>query len=73
MARGSLRGAGDGVLILDDEEEFAEHRLSFGYPDELVELAQQAADRVMDLVRHGRAPFGGTAERWLAAARELRD
>ena len=73
MARGSLRGAGDGVLILDDEEEFAEHRLSFGYPDELVELAQQAADRVMDLVRHRLAPFGGTAERWLATARELRD
>ena len=73
MARGSLRGAGDGVLILDDEDEFALHCVASGYPDELVELAQQAAGRVMDLVRQGRAPFGGTAERWLAAARELRD
>ncbi len=63
----------DGVLILDDEDEFALHRVAFGYPDELVELAQHAADRVMDLVRHRLAPFGGTAERWLATARELPD
>ncbi len=63
----------DGALVLDDEDEFAEHRVSLGYPGELVELAQQSAERVTDLVRHGLAPFGGTAERWMAAARQSRD
>jgi len=60
----------DGVVILDDEDEFAQHRVSLNYPDELVALAEQAADRVMGLVRHGLAPFGDAAERWLATARQ---
>jgi protein associated with RNAse G/E len=66
----------DGTIWIDDEDEFAEHQVRYGYPADLV--AQVEADSV-DLLRRagvGERPFDGmrrpyahqhpaTADRWL--------
>jgi hypothetical protein len=61
----------EGVVFVDDEDEFAEHRERFGYPADVVALAEAARDEVLDAVRHHHEPFGGHAQRWFAALRGL--
>ncbi len=56
----------DGDLLLDDEDEFAEHQVTLGYPREVVELAQDSADKLMAAAEEGRHPFDGAAAGWLA-------
>ena len=53
-------------LVLDDEDEFAEHRVSMGYPEDVASRAQQDAATVLSLVRAGLPPFDGRAVDWLA-------
>ena len=55
----------DGTVYVDDEDEFAEHRVAYGYPPEVVAMAESSAAAVLAAVRQGRAPFDGTAARWL--------
>ncbi|ACZ30035.1 hypothetical protein Xcel_1004 [Xylanimonas cellulosilytica DSM 15894] len=66
----------DGTIWIDDEDEFAEHRVSYGYPADLVATVEADA---LDLLRRagaGDRPFDGmrrpyapaqpaTADRWL--------
>jgi uncharacterized protein len=47
----------DGCLVLDDEDEFEEHRRSLGYPDDLVSLARRSADEVLTAIGSGAEPF----------------
>jgi hypothetical protein len=54
-----------GEVFVDDEDEFAEHQVAFGYPAEVIERAQASCDAVLADVRAGRAPYDGTAQRWL--------
>ena len=54
-----------GEVFVDDEDEFAEHQVAYGYPADVVEQAQASCDRVLADVRAGRAPYDGTAQRWL--------
>jgi hypothetical protein len=54
----------DGHVVVDDEDEFAEHRVELGYPDEIVDLALASRDRVLDAVLEEREPFDGVHERW---------
>ncbi len=57
-----------GRVFIDDEDEFAQHRISLGYPDELVALARDSCDAVAAAVRAGRAPYDGVVgPRWLEA------
>ena len=56
----------DGRVWVDDEDEFAEHRVELGYPDEVVGLATASRDRIRELVARGAAPFDGGARRWFA-------
>jgi uncharacterized protein len=56
----------DGTVYLDDEDEFAEHRVAYGYPPEVVAMTEESAARVLAAVRAGAAPYDGTAKRWLA-------
>lgn len=58
----------DGRLILDDEDEFAEHRVRFGYPPDLVARAEETARWLMAAVREGRGAFGGAHTPWAARA-----
>ena len=55
-----------GRVWVDDEDEFAAHRVSLGYPDDLVSLATRSCDAVLSAVRGGLAPYdGNTGRRWL--------
>ncbi len=55
-----------GRVWVDDEDEFAEHRVRFGYPDEVVRLASTACGQVRSAVESRRPPYDGVAaRRWL--------
>lgn len=51
----------DGRVELLDEDEFVEHQVRYGYPAEIVELAQSAGRSVLDAVQRGEPPFDGAA------------
>ncbi len=55
----------DGTVYVDDEDEFAEHQVLFGYPPEVIALAEATRDVVLAEVTAHRAPFDGSAQRWL--------
>jgi hypothetical protein len=57
--------AGPGEVFVDDEDEFAEHQVAYGYPAAVVEQAQASCEEVLAAVRAGRAPYDGTLRRWL--------
>lgn len=46
--------------FIDDEDEFADHAIRFGYPLELVEGVRADADAVLAAVRRREPPFDGT-------------
>jgi hypothetical protein len=57
-----------GRVWVDDEDEFAEHRLAFGYPDDLVSAASTTCNDVHRRVADRVSPFDGLApRRWLEA------
>jgi hypothetical protein len=53
--------AWSGRVWVDDEDEFAEHRVRYGYPDDIVALACRSCDAVLAAVRAGDPPYDGTA------------
>lgn len=63
--RGPVAGRA-GEVVVDDEDEFEEHRVAFGYPATVVEAARLSCDRLVAAVRAGTAPYDGTHLRWLA-------
>ena len=63
--------AGPGEIFVDDEDEFAEHQVAFGYPADVVAQAQASCDAVLAEVIARRAPYDGTAQRWLDLLSEL--
>jgi protein associated with RNAse G/E len=54
----------DGRVVLDDEDEFAQHQVEFGYPDDVVIRAQATAEFLLDAVRLRTEPFGSAYELW---------
>ncbi len=56
----------EGEVFVDDEDEFAEHRELFGYPADVVALAEASRDEVLADVQQAREPFGSHAQRWFA-------
>lgn len=57
-----------GRVWVDDEDEFAAHRLALGYPEGLVAAASRTCDDVHRLVTGGVPPFDGLAPQpWLRA------
>jgi uncharacterized protein len=52
--------------MVDDEDEFAEHQVAFGYPPDVVAAALAACDDVRRMAEQRVAPFDGVAPRvWL--------
>ncbi len=47
----------DGGVVLDDEDEFEEHRLRFAYPQDVVSRAITARDELLRLAGAGAFPF----------------
>jgi hypothetical protein len=62
----------DGTVFIDDEDEFAEHQVAFGYPPEVVALAEASRDRVHAAILAETAPYDGSHERWQHALDRLR-
>ncbi len=55
-----------GRVWVDDEDEFAQHRVRFGYPADVVQLAVTSCEQVRRAVAASQAPFDGiTARRWI--------
>ena len=55
-----------GRVWVDDEDEFADHRMRFGYPAEIVRMAVTSCEEVRRSIEAGAAPYDGEASRrWL--------
>jgi len=63
-----IRMAGRGVFI-DDQDEFADHRIAMNYPDRLVDDIQAAAEELYQAVKAQHAPFDGTDVEWFTKGR----
>ena len=57
----------DGHLVVDDEDEFAEHQVELGYPPGVVAATRASCEAVTAAVRAAEAPYDGTHRRWLDA------
>lgn len=55
-----------GLVELLDEDEFATHQLSYGYPTETISQAAAAAQHVLTACRERTEPFGEHYVSWLA-------
>ena len=62
----AVRRRDSGRVELRDEDEFADHRLRFGYPDEVVTHAEAAAEWLYDALGDGTEPFATAFKKWLA-------
>jgi hypothetical protein len=61
----------DGSVVVDDEDEFAEHQVALGYPPEIVALAEQSCAARLAEVRAGTPPYGGVGAAWLRRVSRL--
>lgn len=59
----------DGSVEVDDEDEFEEHKVAFGYPEHVVDRARTEAAQLVLAVEQGREPFGAVGDRWLEVSR----
>jgi hypothetical protein len=65
-----IRGMNDRVVI-DDEDEFEEHQVAFGYPADVIAAARTSCDRVHAAVVAGLSPYDGSHRPWLDRLAEL--
>jgi uncharacterized protein len=61
-----VRRRGTGEVELRDEDEFAVHRVSFGYPEDVIAPAQAAAAWLRAALRNGSQPFASAYRPFLA-------
>lgn len=56
----------DGVIEVEDEDEFEVNQVRYAYPEELIRGAVKETARVVDMLERGEEPFFAVAESWLA-------
>lgn len=61
-----VRRRATGAVELRDEDEFAEHRERFGYPDDVADNAREAAGWLLRALGDGTEPFASAYRKWLA-------
>jgi hypothetical protein len=54
----------NGWVVVDDEDEFAEHQVDLGYPPEVIALAEASRDRVHAAILDEDPPYDGSHRRW---------
>ena len=54
----------NGWVVVDDEDEVAEHQVELGYPPETVALAEASRDRVHQAILDEHPPYDGSHLRW---------
>lgn len=62
----------DGRVWIDDEDEFAEHQVSLGYPEHVVAAARASCEEVFGAVTGATGPFAGAHRDWIARLRSGR-
>ena len=62
----------DGRVWVDDEDEFAEHQHSLGYPSDVIAAAETSCAEVLEAVRGLAGPFSGVHLDWIARLRSGR-
>ncbi len=60
-----VRLRADGQVLIVDEDEFAEHQVSYGYPAEVISQAERAAAWLHRAISAGAEPFGTGYRDWL--------
>jgi protein associated with RNAse G/E len=60
-----IRLRADQRILLDDEDEFAEHQVRYRYPADVIGNAEAAAAWLLDAISAKAEPFGATYRRWL--------
>jgi hypothetical protein len=58
----------DGGLYIDDEDEFAEHRVEYGYPPEVVAAAETSCAAVARAIAAGEEPWATVGHAWATVA-----
>ena len=58
-----------GRVWIDDEDEFAAHRVALGYPDDVTEQAIASCRHVLAALTGREPPFDGVHQGWLARLR----
>lgn len=61
-----VRRFNGGNPFIDDMDEFEEHQVSFGYPDDLVTQVRADAFALLADVRASAEPFGEVGQTWLS-------
>ncbi len=56
----------DGTVAVDDEDEFAEHQVRYGYPADIIALAERSCAERRTALAAGAEPFGSAYRPWLA-------
>lgn len=58
----------DGSVLVDDEDEFAEHQVRYGYPPDVVALAERSRAELTAAIRAGEEPWASVGHRWVEVA-----
>jgi hypothetical protein len=61
----------NGTVLVDDEDEFAEHQVKYAYPAEVVDAAQRSCDVLVAAIVGGDEPWASVGHRWSAQAAYL--
>ncbi len=61
-----IRDRASGTVRLMDEDEFAEHTVRYGYPEDIVAQATSTAKWLTDAITSGLEPFASVYRSWLA-------
>ncbi len=64
-----LRLRANQQVLLVDEDEFAEHRVRYGYPSDVIRSAEQAAAWLQAAIGDGTEPFAGGYHQWVEKVR----
>lgn len=51
-------------VVLDDQDEFAQHQLRFGYPSDLIDQAWRSSEEVRAMIAQRIYPFDGSLHSW---------
>lgn len=55
----------DGTVVVADEDEFAQHQMSYGYPEHVIALAVASCGHLVEDVAARSGAFGRVGQRWL--------
>ncbi|WP_152361332.1 DUF402 domain-containing protein [Microlunatus speluncae] len=61
----------DGRVWIDDEDEFVDHAVRYGYPADVITRTRATADEVLGAVLAGAEPFGTEWRRWTERLQQL--